>query len=62
MNSSRGVANGCYGQSDPMKTMYVMRRAVDFGGMCEACLQCPGWVADDGLLTSRRTTSNQMST
>ena len=36
-------------QSDPMKTLYVNRRAIDFGGMCEACFNVPAWVGDDGL-------------
>jgi hypothetical protein len=35
-------------QSDPMKTMYVLQRAIDFGGVCESCLTSPGWVGDDG--------------
>lgn len=35
-------------QSDPMKTLYVLRRAIDFGGVCESCLLSPGWVGDDG--------------
>lgn len=35
-------------QSDPMKTLYVLRRAIDFGGVCESCLLSPGWVSDDG--------------
>lgn len=35
-------------QSDPLKTMYVLRRAIDFGGLCESCLQAPGWLDDDG--------------
>jgi hypothetical protein len=35
-------------QSDPAKTMYVLRRAIDFGGVCESCLQAPGWLGDDG--------------
>lgn len=35
-------------QSDPMKTMYVLRRAIDFGGVCESCLLSPGWLGEDG--------------
>lgn len=35
-------------QSDPMKTLYVLRRAIDFGGVCESCLLPPGWVDDEG--------------
>ena len=36
-------------QSDPLKTMYVLRRAVDLGGVCESCLTSPGWLDEDGL-------------
>lgn len=35
-------------QSDPLKTLYVLRRAIDNGGLCESCLLSPGWVDDDG--------------
>ncbi|MGY2079894.1 hypothetical protein [Modestobacter sp. SYSU DS0657] len=34
--------------SDPLKTDYVIQRAIDFGGACELCGQHPGWVGDDG--------------
>lgn len=34
--------------SDPLKTEYVMERAVRYGGACELCGQHPGWVGDDG--------------
>ncbi|WP_138733090.1 hypothetical protein [Modestobacter excelsi] len=34
--------------SDPLKTAYVVQRAIDFGGTCELCGVEPGWVGDDG--------------
>jgi hypothetical protein len=34
--------------SDPLKTAYVMERAIRHGGSCELCGQHPGWVGDDG--------------
>lgn len=36
-------------QSDPLKSLYVLRRAIDHGGNCELCGQAPGWVGEDGL-------------
>lgn len=35
-------------QSSPLKTAYVVRRAIDFGGTCESCGEHPGWVRDNG--------------
>lgn len=35
--------------SDPLKTHYVVQRALDFGGSCELCGNHPGWVGDDGM-------------
>jgi hypothetical protein len=34
--------------SDPLKTHYVIQRAIDFGGACELCDNQLGWVGDDG--------------
>ena len=34
--------------SDPLKTEYVLERAIHFGGACELCDQSPGWLAEDG--------------
>jgi hypothetical protein len=35
-------------QSSGLKTEYVRRRAIDFGGTCESCGVAPGWVRADG--------------
>lgn len=34
--------------SDPLKTEYVLERAIRYGGACELCGEHPGWVGDDG--------------
>jgi hypothetical protein len=35
-------------ESSGLKTDYVRRRAIDFGGTCESCGTAPGWVRPDG--------------
>jgi hypothetical protein len=34
--------------SDPVKTAYVIQRAIDFGGSCELCDIQPAWAGEDG--------------
>jgi 5-methylcytosine-specific restriction protein A len=36
-------------QSSALKSAYVRRRAIDFGGTCECCGEPSGWLRDDGL-------------
>jgi hypothetical protein len=35
-------------QSDPLKTAYVIERAIRHGGSCESCGVEPSWLGDDG--------------
>jgi hypothetical protein len=34
--------------SGPLKTDYVVQRAIEFGGSCEPCDVPAGWARDDG--------------